>query len=77
MAFSILVNDIGRKEGLVSPQWFRHFFVNYSVMELHVPIQQVQRTVGLASSQTTEGYVSQYRLKKNDASLHWDERLFD
>ncbi len=45
-------------------------------MELHVPIQQVQRTVGFASSQTKEGYVSEYRLKKNGAPLplHWGER---
>nr|WP_236702363.1 hypothetical protein [Alkalicoccobacillus plakortidis] len=46
-------------------------------MELHVPIQQVQRTVEDTSSWMTEGYVSLYMLKKNDASLHWDERLFD
>ncbi|MFS0788788.1 tyrosine-type recombinase/integrase [Shouchella sp. 1P09AA] len=67
---------VTQKEGNISPHWFRHFFVNYSVVELQLPIQQVQRTVGHASSQTTEGYVSQYMLKKNDASLHWDERLF-
>ncbi|WP_100374755.1 tyrosine-type recombinase/integrase [Bacillus sp. FJAT-45037] len=67
---------LDRKDGNISPHWFRHFFVNYCVMELGLPIEQVQHTVGHSSRTTTEGYVSKHLQKKNDASLHWDDKLF-
>ncbi|WP_368502657.1 hypothetical protein AB3N04_00760 (plasmid) [Alkalihalophilus sp. As8PL] len=50
--------------------------MNYSVMELGLPIEQVQHTVGHSSRTTTEGYVSKHLQKKNDASLHWNESEF-
>ncbi|WEG19183.1 tyrosine-type recombinase/integrase (plasmid) [Alkalihalophilus pseudofirmus] len=68
---------LDHKVSNISPHWFRHFFVNYSVMELGLPIEQVQHTVGHSSRSTTEGYLNKYLHKKNDASLHWDEAIFD
>ena len=64
------------KEGPVTPHWARHFFVNHSVIDLGIPIEVVQRTVGHSDKRITEGYLKDYIDKKNDASWQWDESNF-
>ncbi|WP_054637543.1 tyrosine-type recombinase/integrase [Thalassobacillus sp. C254] len=64
-----------KNKGPITPHYFRHFFVNYSVLTLGLPIEQVQKTVGHQSKVTTEGYVADTITKRKDAGLYWSEDL--
>lgn len=65
-----------KKKGPVTPHWARHFFVNHSVIDLGIPIEVVQRTIGHSDKRITEGYLKEYVDKKNDASWKWDDNKF-
>ncbi|WP_100401066.1 tyrosine-type recombinase/integrase [Bacillus sp. FJAT-44742] len=65
-----------KNKGPVTPHYFRHFFVNYSVLTLGLPIEQVQKTVGHQSKVTTEGYVADTINKNLDVGLHWTAEIF-
>ncbi|NEU31919.1 tyrosine-type recombinase/integrase [bacterium LRH843] len=67
---------LDEKDGPVTPHWARHFFVNHSVIDLGLPIEVVQKTVGHSDKRVTEGYLDQHIDKKNDASWHWNENMF-
>ncbi|SDJ10896.1 tyrosine-type recombinase/integrase [Alteribacillus bidgolensis] len=75
-----IIQDTGflwvRNKGPITPHFFRHFFVNYSVLTLGLPIEQVQKTVGHQSKTTTEGYVAETINKGMNAGLYWKKQIF-